>query len=113
MADKNRPLTVADLAVTPVRELLKLAGELFVELLEAPAEFTEADRERARMLRLTLAEASSRAARVYPTPPNAGACSCGAKFATLDELDDHFWEVFVPADDTGLDGRQHAELSQD
>ena len=53
MADKNRPLTVADLAVTPVRELLKLAGELFVELLEAPAEFTEADRERARMLRLT------------------------------------------------------------
>lgn len=113
MADESKSLTVADLAVTPVRELLQLAGELFVELLEAPAEFAEADRERARMLRLALAEAASRAARVYPTPPHAGACSCGAQFATLDELDDHFWEVFVPADDTGLDGRQHAELSQD
>src|SRR5215468_1338561 len=77
MPDENQSLTVADLAVTPVRELLKLAGELFIELLEAPAEFTDDDRERARMLRLTLAEAASRAARVYPTPPNAGACSCG------------------------------------
>jgi hypothetical protein len=73
MSDEGKALTAADLAVTPVRELLKVAGELFVELLEAPAEFSDDHRERARMLRLALAEAASRAARVYPTPPHAGA----------------------------------------
>src|SRR5260370_39660983 len=95
MADETTTLTAADLAMTPVRELLKLAGELFAELLAAPAEFTDADRDRARVLRLALAEAANRAARVYPTPPHAGACSCGAQFAPLDELHDHFWQVLV------------------
>lgn len=38
------------------------------------------------------------------------ACSCGLTFATADELDEHFYDVFVPADDTGLDGKRHAEI---
>ena len=89
MPEETTTLTAADLAMTPVRELLKLAGELFAELLAAPAEFTDADRDRARVLRLALAEAIERAARIYPTPPHAGACSCGSQFATLEELDEH------------------------
>lgn len=113
MSDESTSLTAADLAVTPVRELLKVAGELFAELLAAPAEFRDTDRDRARVLRLALTEAADRAARIYPTPPHAATCSCGERFATLEELDEHFWTVFVPADDTGLDGKQHAETARD
>lgn len=40
------------------------------------------------------------------------ACSCGLTFATVDELDQHFYDVFVPADDTGLDGKRHAEIDR-
>lgn len=32
------------------------------------------------------------------------ACSCGLTFATADELDEHFYDVFVPPDDTGSTG---------
>lgn len=38
------------------------------------------------------------------------ACSCGLTFATADDLDQHFYDVFVPSDDTGLDGQRHAEV---
>jgi hypothetical protein len=41
---------------------------------------------------------------------SSATCSCGEQFATADDLDDHFWAVFVPADDTGLDGKTHAEV---
>ncbi len=46
---------------------------------------------------MTLAEVADRSARIYPTPPHAGACTCGEKFATLEELDERFWAVFIPA----------------
>jgi hypothetical protein len=110
MSNEYTSLTAADLAVTPARELLTIAGELFVALLSAPAQFRDSDRDRARVLRLALTEAAERAARIYPTPPHAATCTCGAKFASLEELDEHFWQVFVPANDIGLDGQLHAEL---
>jgi hypothetical protein len=110
MSEDYTSLTAAELAVTPVRELLTIAGELFVALLSAPAQFRDSDRDRARVLRLALAEATERAARIYPSPPHAATCTCGAKFMSLEELDEHFWQVFVPADDIGLDGQPHAEL---
>jgi hypothetical protein len=113
MSDDYPPLTAVDLAMMPARELLAMAGELFAALLSAPAEFSDADRDRARLLRLALAEAVVRAARIYPAPPHAATCSCGERFGTLEELDEHFWAVFVPADDTGLDGKPHAELVRD
>ncbi|SRR5712691_3504290 len=116
MSDEYVPLTADNLAVTPVRELLVLAGELFAGLLGVHDEFTDEDLDRGRVLRLALAEVTDRAARIFPAayfspaPPAECACSCGAAFATLDELDEHFWQVFVPADDMGLDGKPHAEV---
>ncbi|HEX4830412.1 MAG TPA: hypothetical protein VH478_04895 [Trebonia sp.] len=111
MPDGNQELTTADIAVMPVLELLKAAGELFAQLIGATNELAEADFERARMLRTALAEVADRAARLFPAfrlPPCT--CACGESFTTFDEMDEHFWQVFVPVDDTGLDGQQHAEV---
>jgi hypothetical protein len=132
MGDKDVPLTAhtltaEELALTPVRELLTLAGELFAALLGVPAEFTDEDLARGRVLRLALAEVADRAQRIFPAayfsrlapelaqsadsmPPGEWVCSCGEAFESLDELDEHFFVVFVPADDMGLDGKPHVEL---
>jgi hypothetical protein len=114
-------MTADDLAVTPVRELLALAGGLFSALLGVHGDFTDTDLDRGRVLRLALAEVTDRAQRIFPVPffspaPEPAqrtmrACSCGAAFASPEELDEHFWQVFVPADDIGLDGQLHAEVA--
>jgi hypothetical protein len=36
-------------------------------------------------------------------------CRCGLVAASPGELTDHLFEVFLPADDMGTDGRAHAE----
>ena len=59
-------------------------------------------------LSVVLARLSDRADRLCARPPSA--CSCGAVFATVDDLEEHFWDVFVPDDDAGLDGKAHAEI---
>jgi hypothetical protein len=125
MSDDYAALTAASLEVTPARELLSLAGDLFRLLLAVPGEFTDADMNRGRVLRLTLAEVTDRAARIFPDAyyfqalpcgqaPHAEekrlaacACSCGEVFATPGELDVHFWSVFVPVNGVGLDGKRH------
>jgi hypothetical protein len=123
MSDEYVPPTAEDLAVMPVRELLVLAGELFAALLGVQGDFRDDDLARGRVLRLALAEATDRARRIFPVPFFAAApeltgdakwaCSCGEAFASLEELDEHFWQAFVPADDIGLDGRPHAEVARD
>jgi hypothetical protein len=123
MSDEYMPPTAEDLAVRPVRELLVLAGEMFAALLGVHGDFTDEDLARGRVLRLALAEVTDRAQRIFPIPffspaPDLAqctkwACSCGEAFASLDELDEHFWQVFVPADDMGLDGKPHAEVARD
>src|SRR5262245_28317728 len=111
--DTNAALTATDVTLLPIRELLIMIGGLFGQLLPVEIEpATEADYKRASFLRLAIAEITDRAARVCPVLSPA-ACSCGATFATTGELDEHFWAVFVPADDTGLDGKAHAELCRD
>jgi hypothetical protein len=103
-------LTATDVALLPIRDLLTVIGSLFGQLLPVEIDTaTDADHALARILRLAIAEVADRAARVCPVLSPA-ACSCGATFATPGELDDHFWAVFVPADDTGLDGKAHAEV---
>lgn len=37
------------------------------------------------------------------------ACTCGAAFATPEELDDHFMEIFIPDDGRAPDGTLHVE----
>jgi hypothetical protein len=37
------------------------------------------------------------------------ACGCGLVAADSDELADHLGQMFIPADDVGIDGRPHAE----
>ena len=59
-------------------------------------------------LSVALARLSDRVERLCRRPP--AACSCGAVFATAGDLEEHFWDVFVPEDDTGLDGKTHAEV---
>jgi hypothetical protein len=111
--DAIKTLTVTDVTLLPVRELLTVIGELFGELLPVEIErATDADFARASVLRLAIAEVAERVARVCPVL-SPTACSCGAAFATPGELDEHFWAVFVPLDDSGLDGKAHAELSRD
>lgn len=45
--------------------------------------------------------------------PQAGyACACGETFPALENLDDHFFAVFTPADDIGIDGNAHAEVNR-
>jgi len=60
-------------------------------------------------MRQALAEVTERVARLCPTV-SPGACSCGETFRTAEDLDEHFWTVFIPQDDTGLDGKVHAEI---
>ena len=94
----------------PARELLSVIGDLFVELM--PVEVSDAtaeDRERAAHLRRALAEVTDRVGRLCPVV-SATACSCGERFATADELDEHFGAVFIPLDDIGPDGKAHAEV---
>lgn len=94
----------------PARELLNVIGELFVELTPVEADgATAQDRARAVLLRQALAEVTDRIARLCPLVSPA-ACSCGESFETADDLDEHFWALFVPADDSGLDGKAHAEV---
>jgi hypothetical protein len=110
--DRLRELGEAGPRLLPARELLSVIGELVVELMPVEADAaSEEDLARAALLRLALAEVIERVARLCPTVSPA-ACSCGESFGTADDLDEHFWSVFVPADDIGLDGRVHAEVRQ-
>jgi hypothetical protein len=110
MSDESTSLVTADVAAMPARDLLKLADELFAELMSAPGELTDTDRDRVQVLRMALAEVGDRAARIFPVPKAACSCLCGKQFATAEELDEHFWAMLVPADDIVLDGRGHAEV---
>lgn len=93
-----------------LRELLTLVSGLFDELHAAPAEGTDdAPDRKAANLRRALGEMHRRAAEVSPALRLT--CSCGAAFASADGLEEHFYDVFVPADDLGLDGQQHVEIS--
>lgn len=97
----------------PARELLGLIGDLLVELMPVEAsDATAEDRERAACLRQALVEVTDRVSRLCPVV-SATACSCGKRFATMDELDAHFEVVFIPPDDIGLDGQAHAEVLLD
>lgn len=44
--------------------------------------------------------------------PRTCSCACGVTFVTPAELDDHFHEVFTPADDIAPDGQLHAEVTR-
>ena len=59
-------------------------------------------------LRELLAEVSRRAIPVCPS--GQVTCACGETFATTDELDLHFYDVFLPTNDIGTDGKVHAEF---
>jgi hypothetical protein len=95
----------------PLGELLRLAENMFQELLgpandEDPAAEQHA---KAARLRLALCELLERAARIDPIRPLS--CACGEVFQTIDEMDQHLWDAFVPSNDIGLDGRTHGELA--
>jgi hypothetical protein len=113
MSDANgrlQELATMDVKMLPARELLVVIGDLFVELMPVNVdEATDEDLARAALMRLALAEVTDRVGRLCPTVSST-ACSCGEAFAMAEELDDHFGEVFIPLDDTGLDGKQHAEV---
>ena len=95
----------------PARELLVVIGDLFVELMPVePSEASQEDIERAELMRLALAEVTDRVGKLCPLVSST-ACSCGQRFTTAEELDEHFGEVFIPDDDIGLDGEAHAEVS--
>jgi hypothetical protein len=91
----------AELSGLAVRDLLDLVGGLLAGEGGSP--------ERAGFLRRALDELGVRASRILPAVPVA--CACGEVFASPDELDEHFWAVFVPADDTGADGKTHTEMA--
>ena len=94
----------------PAREILVVIGDLFVELMPVEVcDATDEDVERAELMRLALAEITDRVGKLCPLVSST-ACSCGQRFATADELDEHFGEVFIPDDDIGLDGKAHAEV---
>jgi hypothetical protein len=113
MSDANgrlQELAKTDVKLLPARELLVVIGDLFVELMPVNVEeATEEHLAQAGLMRLALAEVTDRVGRLCPTVSST-ACSCGEAFATAEDLDDHFGEVFIPRDDTGLDGLQHAEV---
>jgi hypothetical protein len=112
-SDKLQELGEAGVRLLPARELLSVIGELFVELM--PVEVDDAtadDLARAALMRHALAEVTDRAGKLCPLLSSA-ACSCGERFATAEELDEHFGAVFVPADDIGLDGKAHWEAWND
>lgn len=66
--------------------------------------------KRAEYLRRALGEVHRRAAEI--SPPMRISCSCGATFGTADAMDQHFYNVFLPHDDIGRDGRVHVEVSE-
>lgn len=107
----EKPTDPATWGEIPLPELLDLVTTLGRELLgPGPGDPSgAADPERGALLRVALAELSDRAARLYPGPP--AACSCGERFATPEDLEEHFRDVFVPADDIAPDGTTHAEIS--
>lgn len=96
---------VTDLTGLPLRDLLDLVGELLVG-----SEDDGAEEGRAGTLHQAMQELNIRAERSVPAVPVT--CACGEAFASPDELDEHFWAVFVPADDKGLDGQVHAEITR-
>ena len=91
-----------------VGDLLELARELFDALANADTADTDLP-ARAKRLRLILAELSDRATRLAPRQPSA--CSCGQTFGTPEELDDHFMEIFIPANDRAPNGLLHTEVT--
>jgi len=77
----------------PVRELLKLAGELFAELLRHQRN-SPTPTGTGPGCAAGAGEAIERAARILPdATATREPASCGAQFATLEELDEHFWAV--------------------
>jgi hypothetical protein len=95
----------------PLWGLLRLAENMFKELPvpAGPERATAAHHAKATMLRLALCELLERAARIDPAQPLT--CACGEVFKTIDEMDQHLWDAFVPSNDIGLDGRMHGELA--
>ena len=92
-----------------LRELLALVSGMFDDLHGAAPDEADFRKKRADCLQRALGEVSRRATEISPTIRLS--CSCGAAFTSSDGLDEHFYDVFVPADDFGLDGRQHVEVS--
>ena len=95
----------------PPWSLLAVVSGMFDELHSAALEAADFRKRRADCLQRALGEVSRRAAEISPAIRLS--CSCGAAFTTSDGLDEHFYDVFVPADDFGLDGRQHIEVGTD
>ena len=95
----------------PLWGLLSLAENIFKELLvpAGPENATAAHHAKATTLRLVLCELVERAARIHPPQPLT--CACGEVLMTIDEIDRHLWDAFVPSNDIGLDGRRHGELA--
>lgn len=102
---------VTEWGMIPLPELLRVIGGIFDELHAAPPGFGNVTRKRAGCLRRALGEVHRRAAEV--SPPVRIACSCGAAFGTADAMDQHFYDVFLPYDDIGRDGRVHVEVDAD
>ena len=96
--------TMPDVGALTSAELLDQAGMLF-DMLAG----THGD-PRADYLRLLLAEAAERAARLRG--PEMQLCACGESFSGVEALDEHLMGVFLPADDIGVDGRVHAEVAR-
>ena len=88
-----------------------MAENIFKELLvpAGPENATAAHHAKATTLRLVLCELLERAARIHPPQPLT--CACGEVLMTIDEIDRHLWDAFVPSNDIGLDGRMHGELA--
>jgi hypothetical protein len=84
---------------------------MFKELLvpAGPGNATAAHHAKATTLRLALCELLERAVMIDPAQPLT--CACGEVFETIDEMDQHLWDAFVPSNDIGLDGRMHGELA--
>ena len=95
--------TMPDVGALTSAELLDQAGMLFGMLAG-----THGD-ARADYLRLLLAEAAQRAARLRG--PDTLLCACGESFASVEALDEHLMGVFLPPDDVGTDGRAYAEMA--
>lgn len=95
--------------MVPLPELLRVIGGIFDELHAALPGSGDATRKRAGCLRRALGEVHRRAAEI--SPPARISCSCGAVFGTADAMDQHFYDVFLPHNDIGHDGRVHVEVS--
>jgi hypothetical protein len=110
MSGTGRTPAEVDVHMLSARELLRVIGDLFAELMPVEAgAASEAELEQAALLRRALAEVAVRVSRLCPVV-SPTACSCGKRFTTAEDLEEHLDTVFVPPDDVGLDGRQHAEV---